>query len=476
MAAEEVVADDDLKEEIPAPPRLSLKESFTSFHSSRTSSLTSARPNYELCVSFGAVQGSWTALKFKKPRQKDSESKLPDLPQITKRYCPPSLTSSSLVSLKSNNQWHLCLFGGILDNNPVNETWLYDLESKRWTAVQEGKDDEGDASPQAMQRKKLRAQKGYSALFPHPRCGHNAVPIRGNSEMLLFGGANISTAAYYNDVWSFDPDLHEWKSVATSGTAPEPRWQSTAVTIEDRMFIYGGEGQRYNLLSDVGVYSWEAEQWLRLRTIHPTPPPRMLHAAVSVGDRMYVVGGRGREALRDVWCFEARTSSWAEVNWRSPASPFLMPDGSSCELYGHTAVAYNHNIVVHGGKLGDHLNLMTWVLDTRAMTWHALERPAPDSVAPLPRWKHCATTIGSMKLTPTMRDFTPLSALNLSDMTEMAHWVQAQKQSLRQQETEPGLLCSVGAHPAISTTDCALYFGGISSTRRLADLWQLQLT
>lgn len=35
------------------------------------------------------------------------------------------------------------------------------------------------------------------------------------------------------------------------------------------------------------------------------------------------------------------------------------------ELYGHTAVAYNHNIVVHGGKLGDHLNLMTWVLDTR---------------------------------------------------------------------------------------------------------------
>lgn len=50
----------------------------------------------------------------------------------------------------------------------------------------------------------------------------------------------------------------------------------------------------------------EAEQWLRLRTIHPTPPPRMLHAAVSVGDRMYVVGGRGRESLRDVWCFEAR--------------------------------------------------------------------------------------------------------------------------------------------------------------------------
>lgn len=414
-------------------------------------------------------------LKFKKPKQKPSETTLPEIPLPTKRYSPPALTSSSLVSLRNEEGAHLCVFGGILDNSPVNETWLYDLETKKWITVQEGRDDEADSSPQALQRKKLRSQQGYAAQYPQARCGHNAVAVAKGKEMLVFGGANICTAAYYNDLWSFDADIYEWKKVGPAGFPPQPRWQSSAVAIEDRVFIYAGEGQQYNLLSDVNAYSHEAQEWLKLRTIHPSPPARMMHAAVAIGDRMYVIGGRGRESLCDVWCFETRTSMWSQVSWRSQASPFMSPDGNMGELYGHVAIPYNHCVLVHGGKLRDSFPNVSWLLDTRDHSWHALEVPTGENTSPPPRWKHCATTLVDVQATPAMKEFTPLSEMNLADEAAMRKWIQAQKDKLRQQHDEAGLLSSLGSTTVVSTTKAAYIFGGATPGKKLLDLWSLKL-
>ena len=450
------------------------REKRGSVRSERLESVTSIMPDYELCVRLCQVPGSWNPLKFKKPK-KPTESVLPELQVAKKRYCPPPLTSASIVSMQHEKQKYFCLFGGIVDTTPVNDVWLYDIDAKKWVAVQEGKEDESDKSPKSLQRKKLRAQKGYEGVFPQARCGHSAVAVNQNKEMIMFGGANICTAAYYNDLWSFDIEAHEWTNLSPSGKLPEPRWQCSAVTIEDRMFLYAGEGQHYNMLGDVNVYSHANQQWLNLRTVFPNPPPRMMHAAACIGDKMYVVGGRGKERLCDVWCLEARTSMWTQVKWRGRASPFMMPDGSNGELYGHVAIPYNNKIVVHGGKLGGNFTGMAWILDTTSLTWHAMEADTNALNSPSARWKHCATTITDTNYTPAMSDFTPLSQLNLGDEEEMTKWITAQKESIYKQSHATGLLSSIGCNTVLSSTDCGIIFGGGGPAKRLSDLWSLTL-
>ena len=115
------------------------------------------------------------------------------------------------------------------------------------------------------------------------------VPTSNHQHMVVFGGANICNAVYFNDVWSFDvgffshclcawlvrvnvlllpifsswghifllsfpllllaapspstaslQEMYQWKQLNPKGVSPTPRWQSCAVTIEDRMFVYAG--------------------------------------------------------------------------------------------------------------------------------------------------------------------------------------------------------------------------------------------
>eukprot|EP01012_Entosiphon_sulcatum_P043289 TRINITY_DN5752_c0_g1_i4.p1 TRINITY_DN5752_c0_g1~~TRINITY_DN5752_c0_g1_i4.p1 ORF type:complete len:307 (-),score=35.75 TRINITY_DN5752_c0_g1_i4:547-1446(-) len=244
---------------------------------------------------------TWTLLKFKKPKKPEGD--------VLKRYSPPALTSSSLVGFNTDHQKLLCLFGGVTDCKPTNDVWLYDVGNKKWTAIREGQEDSGDRSPQALQRQKLRAMQGYSSAFPQARCGHCAAVVP-PKEMYVFGGANICTASYYNDLWTFDIELYEWRHIPAKGILPSPRWQSSLVTVEDRLFLYAGEGQNYTVLDDLHIFCHTSHEWLPIRTVHPSPPARMMHGCCGLGDNMFVVGGVGKTPNSDVWQLDTSVYSF----------------------------------------------------------------------------------------------------------------------------------------------------------------------
>jgi uncharacterized repeat protein (TIGR01451 family) len=129
------------------------------------------------------------------------------------------------------------------------------------------------------------------------------------------------------------------------------------VSIQNRLYVLGGkDGTRYSVGS---VYQTQPQPGTGDTTWSPVasslPVSVYLHAAVSLGDRIYVIGGYHRQpsatfAVPDV--FSAIVSGSGELSGWGPESSLirLAPNGISA----HTAVAsQNHRcIYVIGGWLG----------------------------------------------------------------------------------------------------------------------------
>eukprot|EP00755_Sulcionema_specki_P005476 Sspe_Gene.32870::Locus_16090_Transcript_1_2_Confidence_0.500_Length_4544::g.32870::m.32870 len=195
--------------------------------------------------------GRWIPLKYKKPIRP-----IPGHEGVGKRYCPPPMALASLVAFPLEKK--VVLFGGVADTAPTNSLWVHNLETKKWTVLEPGGANEGEVgSPRAEARRhardRLQARGENIHAFPAPRCGHQAVALTA-TEMVIFGGADISRARYYNDMWLFDMKSYTWRELSVQGVPPCPRWLFTMTAVESRIFIYGGESARYEILGDLHVY------------------------------------------------------------------------------------------------------------------------------------------------------------------------------------------------------------------------------
>ena len=223
---------------------------------------------------------------------------------------PPAIASGSLVSFPGKRR--LCLFGGIADKiGCSNDTWIYELGLQKWKKVEfEGREKSSStnniSSRADMLNYTLNNVEITRCILPKQRCGHVAVGV-GQNEMLVFGGQNVSQVQYFDDLWTLKLEpTPQWKMVCPSGNIPRARWYSSAVFYDDQLFVYGGEGENYELIKDVSVYSRTDNRWLNLRTIYPYPNARMLHSACIVEESMIIVGGVGKDEMStaDVWKFD----------------------------------------------------------------------------------------------------------------------------------------------------------------------------
>jgi len=75
---------------------------------------------------------------------------------------------------------------------------------------------------------------------------------------------------------------------------------------QDSIYVFGGEHEpRTPLPNDVFRYDTMRSQWSKVRTSGKAPCGRVGHAAVAIGDNMYVFGGRtgkdfGDSSLNDL--------------------------------------------------------------------------------------------------------------------------------------------------------------------------------
>jgi N-acetylneuraminic acid mutarotase len=128
-----------------------------------------------------------------------------------------------------------------------------------------------------------------SGPAPAPRQEHTAV-WAGN-EMIVWGGTSEQQPGLLGDGARFDAaGNNEWSTI--DGTAPSARRQHTAVYFKTlkKMVVWGGLGAGNAPLKDGGVFDVALNTW-DAKGLPTLPSPSVDHTAVVAGDRMIVWGG-----------------------------------------------------------------------------------------------------------------------------------------------------------------------------------------
>ena len=334
------------------------------------------------------------------------------------RSCPNAMTASSLVAFRE--QQKLVLFGGVVGTVPNNKTWLYSIPQKKWCCLQEGS--LMATSKRTQEDEAFSKRKSIAEVFPPPRCGHCAAVVS-STEMIVFGGADMSTSTYYNDLWCFDILTYTWKMMDAGGIKPRPRWMFAMASVESRVFIHGGETSQYELLEDLQVYEHDPEgEFIAtiLTDVEPESLSTIIQQSIATdsakGSACSVFGKRGYRvvdltvtaqqsppsvAIRlcvdtkmsqtsvsvihelistitgcDMSCFvgiRGARRTWMPLRTIYPSPPARMM---------HSGVAISDSIVMVGGS-GDHQTSDVWLLESRSLIWKEIKTtPVPGELFP----------------------------------------------------------------------------------------------
>ena len=272
--------------------------------------------------------------------------------------------------------------------------------------------------------------------MPHwsHRWGHT-MAVLGDKMFLLGGVAKVNDAdMVQRDVWVYqqtdrrseptdpdpDPDTNPdpdpsnpptptttftWSKVTTSGTLWSARRDHAALTFNGKMWVLGGATGSIIQLNDVWS-SEDGQRWMNANARGPAVEPatdpvtyrshwskRAEHAAVVLGDKIWVLGGiRGNRELDDVWSSEDGTE-WTQTT----------VSGTHWSARGeHAAVVFDGKMWVLGGSDGStYFNDVWWSNDGENWTNANARGPAVNPDADMvtyrshwsPRGEHTAVVL-----------------------------------------------------------------------------------
>jgi len=202
-----------------------------------------------------------------------------------------------------------------------------------------------------------------SAQEPAARIAPTLTTIE--NSVYLFGGNG--DAQYFNDLWEFSWDsLTEsgtWTELNPGGDIPPARSEHTAINYENSLYILGGiTAENVNdadQVIDLYQYSPATNQWTEIEFDTTNCPKRMnSHAMEVIGDKLYV-------SFRDqFWSFDLNNFIWQELQ-----SPPQYDAGMWNFQWHNTAVYENKFFVTRGGG---EMNGMVYVYDSDNDSWSTL--------------------------------------------------------------------------------------------------------
>lgn len=108
--------------------------------------------------------------------------------------------------------------------------------------------------------------------------------------MYVFGGGDGKY--WLNELVVFDLKNLEWKgTVETKGRAPSGRLQHAAVAFDKKIFIFGGEPDRYRQLNDLFYLDTTNMTWYEPEVGGSPPNPRVSVTGSLVNNNVYFFGG-----------------------------------------------------------------------------------------------------------------------------------------------------------------------------------------
>ncbi|GAB4855654.1 hypothetical protein Ancab_024276 [Ancistrocladus abbreviatus] len=210
----------------------------------------------------------------------------------------------------------MVVFGGTNGSKKVNDLHILDLGSNEWI------------------------EPICRGTPPSPRESHTATLV-GDEKLVVFGGSGEGVGNYLNDLHILDLKTMRWSSPEVKGEVPRPRDSHTAVSVGNKLFVYGGDcGDRYH--GEVDVFDVDTVTWTRLLVQGSSPGARAGHVAVTTGTKIYVIGGVGDKTYyNDAWVLDTNMHSWAKLDICGQP-----PQGR----FSHTAVVTEiSDIAIYGG-------------------------------------------------------------------------------------------------------------------------------
>lgn len=262
----------------------------------------------------------------------DFERKEWDQVEILSEERPSCRENNGAVA--SGDSQRLCLFGGYNGRQWLNDLWVFDLASKRWTCIQESSDPTNGAES--------------ATKVPSRRFGYVSVVHR--NKFILFGGFDGSS--WLNDMWEFSFETKEWKCVQARGQLPSARSCPAWVQDDSHVYIIGGyDGVERK--ADFFACNLLTYEWREMPSRGIPPSPRYFHSCCLFGNKIIVYGGyNGSQRLADMHLYDFDSREWSQVSC-SGADYVNGRTQSPCGRSSLVAQVYNSHFYVFGGYNGD---------------------------------------------------------------------------------------------------------------------------
>lgn len=118
--------------------------------------------------------------------------------------------------------------------------------------------------------------------------------------------------AWFDDLYKYDTKADTWCLVKPHSEQPTARAAHSMCTIDsDTLIVFGGRDTK-GRTNDVWTFEPKTAQWIQMNPLGAKPDPRSFHAAIAVGKRMVVLGGRSvsNQHFRDFHIYDSETSKW----------------------------------------------------------------------------------------------------------------------------------------------------------------------
>mmetsp|Transcript_21347 Transcript_21347/g.43072 ORF Transcript_21347/g.43072 Transcript_21347/m.43072 type:complete len:352 (-) Transcript_21347:83-1138(-) len=180
--------------------------------------------------------------------------------------------------------------------------------------------------------------------LPCARSSHGISLVQNYKRIILMGGENIARtpldpdqATWAADREESDVDSWRWRLIAPEN-APPLRLAHSQATVGDSVYVFGGRmgiGMGEKALNDMWVLDCAgeagSEKWEEVFYAGGTPPdPRSFHKMISVGTDLFVFGGCSASGrLADLHRFDTVTNTWHDLG----KSDILQGRGGANFLY-----------------------------------------------------------------------------------------------------------------------------------------------
>eukprot|EP00301_Raphidiophrys_heterophryoidea_P014582 c23007_g1_i1.p1 GENE.c23007_g1_i1~~c23007_g1_i1.p1 ORF type:complete len:330 (+),score=69.21 c23007_g1_i1:50-1039(+) len=212
-----------------------------------------------------------------------------------------------------------------------------------------------------------------------PRSSHGVSVF--DSRVFVFGGEHIARTPIDSALHVFHLGSKTWTARNAKGSVfPAPRVAHAQVVCGSRLWVFGGRQgvlMHEDPLNDVWHCSLAGDsdevEWTQAETKN-APSARSFHQMVAVGSKLYVFGGCGKTGrFNDFHALDTTTLEWTAL----PASPDIKERG------GASAASVGNSIVILGGFCGHELGDIH-VFDVATSTWRSVTQSQltpPRSVA-----------------------------------------------------------------------------------------------